>query len=180
MRPKVLLLLLVIFTSLAGRSFAIANSATTNNGEHNQCGSAQDRTVHDCGEHNGCGSSDTRGSHDCGDRKGCSVFDPDDCPYITPTITLVPNGHFFDQGQTIIFTMTVYNGIGPFNVELFNITGNSQQGSNVIIFSPGGSNTISFVAGAVGVFSFNAIATDMGVTPPFVFNSLPDPISYTT
>jgi len=100
------------------------------------------------------------------------MTDPDDCNYIKPTIILTTNGVRFDQGQPITFFFTIYNGIGPFNVELFNQTGGMQLSSNVIIFSPGGSNSITIIAGSVGTFNFNAIATDTGINPPFTFNSV--------
>ncbi len=92
-----------------------------------------------------------------------------------PYVDLSTNGQYFDVGQTITFTFTVYGGRGPFEIELYNITGNKQQGSNVIIGSPGGSNTLSITAGAVGTFSFNAFATDLGTTTPYAFD--PQPLS---
>jgi hypothetical protein len=173
MRFQTLIMITILATLLltTGIKFAFGSTTILVNGEHNQCGSSHTRTGHDCGEHNKCGSANDRLFSNCGDRKGC-LLDPDDCNYTEPTIFITTNGVVFDQGQPITFTFTVYGGIGPFNVELFNITGNKQQDGNVIIFSPGGSNSITIIAGAVGTFSFNAIATDTGITPPFVFNSV--------
>ncbi len=85
--------------------------------------------------------------------------------------TFAPNAGAFDAGQTITYTFTVANGFGPFTIELYNITGSKQVGSNVIIASPGGSNSISFVADATGAFSYQARTTDIGASNPFTFFS---------
>ena len=77
-----------------------------------------------------------------------------------PTITLTPSTSSVTSGESVTYTVTVNGGVGPFNVELYNITGSKQAGSNVIITSPGGSNTFTFKSGATGTFDYNAIATD--------------------
>lgn len=89
-----------------------------------------------------------------------------------PSITIAPSSLSLTSGQMESFVISTSGGTGPFNVELYNITGASQQGANVIISLPGGSNIISFVAGAVGSFSYNATASDIGATTPYVVNSL--------
>ncbi len=106
---------------------------------------------------------------------GSEVVSTSNTPVINinsaPTVTLSPSASSLSPGQTETFTITVNGGTGPFNALLYNITGSKQQGSNVVISSPGGSNTISFVANAVGTFTFNAVVTDTGTTAPFTVNS---------
>jgi len=93
----------------------------------------------------------------------------------TPTITLTPSNTVLDSGQTETYTMTVKGGTGPFNVELYNITGSAPVAVNsVIISSPGGSNTISFTVNSPtsgNTFTYNAIATDTGTSTPYIFSS---------
>src|ERR1700677_2704475 len=66
---------------------------------------------------------------------------------IPQTVTLSPSANVFDSGQNVTFNVTVYNGVGPFNVQLFNITG-LKPVANVIITHAAGSkqdsNTITF------------------------------------
>lgn len=89
-----------------------------------------------------------------------------------PTITLTPFSTTLTAGQTETFTFQESGGTGGvFNVELYNVTGNAQQDSNVVILGVGGSTLISFNVIATGNFVYNAIATDEGTTTPFVFNS---------
>jgi PGF-pre-PGF domain-containing protein len=92
-----------------------------------------------------------------------------------PTIAITPSASVLDAGQTETYTAKILNGTGPFNVELFNVTGNARQGSNAIISSPGGTNTISFVTGNTGTFTYNAISTDTGASN-YVFNSVSNSI----
>ncbi|MEM3460266.1 MAG: hypothetical protein QXO24_03510, partial [Candidatus Micrarchaeaceae archaeon] len=96
-----------------------------------------------------------------------------------PTITLTPSNTILDSGQYEVYTVKITGGTGPFHVELYNITGNKRQGSNVTITSPGGSNTISFQANTLTAttLTFNAIATDTGTTTPYVFNSISNTIT---
>ena len=84
-------------------------------------------------------------------------------------ITLTPATSSVTSGGSITYTVTVSGGIGPFNIELYNITGSKPQGSNVTITSPGGSNTITITAGPTGTFTYNAIATDTATNT--LFNS---------
>ena len=95
-----------------------------------------------------------------------------------PSITLTPSNTVLDSGQTETYTMQVSGGTGPFNVELYNITGSKSVG-NVIISSPGGSNTISFTVNSLtsNTFTYNAIATDTGTTTPYVFSSTSNTIT---
>ena len=89
-----------------------------------------------------------------------------------PTAVLTPSKYVVDSGYTDNLTAQVFGGVGPFNVEFYNISGQKQIGSNVIIQSPGESNSISFTANSPYSISlsFNAIVTDehTGIT----FNSL--------
>ncbi len=95
-----------------------------------------------------------------------------------PTVTLTPSGTSLLPGQTETYTITANGGTGPFEVSLFNITGSSQQGYNVVIPVPGGSNTVSFVASNPGTFAYNATVSDMGTKPyAFVFNSVSSQIT---
>jgi hypothetical protein len=97
-----------------------------------------------------------------------------------PTVTITPSAKTLSPGQNETFTIKVFGGIGPFDIELFNVTNSTPQGSNVIIQSPGGTNTISFTAGATGLFTYNAMVTDMGPTVPFTFNSTKSQINVTS
>ena len=90
-----------------------------------------------------------------------------------PTAVITPSKYVVDSGYTDNLTAQVFGGVGPFNVEFYNISGQKQIGSNVTIQSPGGSNSISFTTNtsySLGL-SFKIIVTDehTGVT----FNSLP-------
>lgn len=87
------------------------------------------------------------------------------------SLTAVPSNANLDSGQYETYNFYITGGTGPFTVQLFNITGDLPQGSNILIQSPGGSNTISFATSNTGVFSYNAIATDQGTTSNYVFNS---------
>jgi hypothetical protein len=103
--------------------------------------------------------------------------------YPQPSVTLTPSNTVLDSGQTETYTITVYNGIGPFNVELYNITGSEVQVSNVIISSPGGSNTLAFTVNSPtsgNTFEYNAIVTDNGASTPYVFNSISNTITVDT
>ena len=99
----------------------------------------------------------------------------------TPTITLTPSNTVLDSGQTETYKMQVSGGTGPFNVELYNVTGSKPAVSeNVIISSSPGSNTISFIVNSPtsgNTFTYNAIATDIGTTTPYVFSSTSNTIT---
>jgi hypothetical protein len=102
--------------------------------------------------------------------KACSII-----PVAPPTVTLTPSSSYLTPGQTENYTISINGGTGPFTVNLFNVTGNSTQISNIIIPLPGESNTVSFVTNATGTFTYNAIAIDEG-TNSFVFNSIQNSI----
>ncbi|MDE1871385.1 MAG: hypothetical protein KGI06_04060 [Candidatus Micrarchaeota archaeon] len=99
--------------------------------------------------------------------------------YKLPKITIAPSNTLTDSLQTETYTISATNGAGPFDVELFNITGSKNQNANVMVAS-GGTNEVSFtVASPVNgnSFTFNAIATDKGtISTPFVFSSSPNTI----
>ena len=70
---------------------------------------------------------------------------------------------FLSSWQVQTYTINVIQGTGPFTVELFNVTGNVQQGTNVIV-QKGGTNTITFTTKSTtnaNVFQYNAIATEL-------------------
>jgi YVTN family beta-propeller protein len=94
-----------------------------------------------------------------------------------PTLTVSASNTVLDSGQTEAFVLSETGGIGSkFNTELYNITGNLQQGSNVIIQSIGGSNTISFTVASTtsyNSFVFGGNSYDEGTTTPFSFQSSP-------
>ena len=101
-----------------------------------------------------------------------------------PTLTIVPTSNPIDSLDTEVYTITASKGTGTlFNVELYNVSGSSQQGSNVLITSIGGSNTVSFVVTSPtegNTFIFNAIAYDEGTTTPYTFNSGQNTITVNT
>jgi len=82
-------------------------------------------------------------------------------------ITLTPATSSVTSGSSVTYTVTITGGIGPFNIELYNITGSKQQGSNVTIATPGGSNTVTFTTGPTGTFTYNAMATDTATNTIF-------------
>ena len=88
----------------------------------------------------------------------------------TPTVILTPSSKTLDSGQTETFTIQVFDGVGPFNVELYNITGSKQEGSNITIVK-NGQGTITFGVNTINpmLLSYNAIATDE--TTGTIFNS---------
>jgi outer membrane protein assembly factor BamB len=96
-----------------------------------------------------------------------------------PLLTLTPSNTVLSTNQVETFTLTEKGGVGPFNVELYNETGSKIQDS-LVMGSPGESNTLSFVASRSGTFKFYGIATDVGTTAPFVFNSTVTTISVNT
>ena len=87
-----------------------------------------------------------------------------------PTVTLVPSNAVLDSGQIEAFGITLNNGFGPFNTELYNLTGSKQQGTNITVGS-GNTGYVKFATGPTGTFTYNAIATDQGTTAPFVTTS---------
>ena len=109
-----------------------------------------------------------------------SVNDPITLKVVQPLgpVSISPSNTILDSGQAETYTITVFNGVGPFTVGLFNITGSLPQGRplNAIIASLGGSNTVSFVAGNTGSFSFNGVAIDNGANA-FTFNSISSSIT---
>jgi hypothetical protein len=95
------------------------------------------------------------------------------------TISLSPSNTLLDSGQIETYILNILGGTGPFNAMLWNVTGNRQMGSNVII-QLSGSNAVSFAVNSptsANVFVFNAIAYDTGTAQPFVFNSLQNTIT---
>jgi hypothetical protein len=97
-----------------------------------------------------------------------SVYTANFIVYATPTATLTPSADPIVSGGFITYNIMITGGAGSFQVELYNVTGSSQVGSNVIIYSSGGSNTITFVTGATGNFVYNAIFTDLGTTANYI------------
>ncbi len=84
--------------------------------------------------------------------------------------TITASNSVFASGSTVTFNIVIKNGVGPFNVELWNNTGDTQQGSNVLIFSPGGSNSITFTVNSPtvsNVFVFSAKGYDEGAGVAF-------------
>ena len=94
-----------------------------------------------------------------------------------PILSISPSNVLIDSGQYEAYIASVTGGSGPFNIELYNVTGRSQQGPNVDITLPGGSNEIVFEVSGIGSFAYNAIATDSGTTVPYTFNSASNTIT---
>jgi hypothetical protein len=95
-----------------------------------------------------------------------------------PSISISPSSSSIQSGSTETFTITVTGGSGSFAIELYNVTGAKQQGSNTVIASPG-SGTIAFVTGSTGTFAYNAIVTDK-ISSPYVTNSISSSITVTS
>ena len=89
-----------------------------------------------------------------------------------PEIKLTPSSISTSNGGTETITINVYNGTGPFNVELLNASSNKEIGSNLTIPSEG-SNSLSFtvLSPRGGIIDLKAIAIDQGTTIPYLFNS---------
>jgi hypothetical protein len=85
----------------------------------------------------------------------CTVINND----TKPVLTITPSNVILDSGEYETYTLTVTGGAGPFNVELYNITGSKQVGASVVIPTAGGSNTVTFQSHAVGTFTYNGMAT---------------------
>ena len=88
-----------------------------------------------------------------------------------PSATLSITNSSLDQGQIETFNVGVSGGVGPFDVGIYNETGDTQVGGNLIIASPGGSNSISIKVANTGSFSYNAIFADTGVSPSYTFSA---------
>jgi hypothetical protein len=92
----------------------------------------------------------------------------------TPTISISATNTLLDSGQseTINFT-TDTEGTGPFNAMLWNVTGNKQMGSNIIIPLTDGDNSISFAVSSTSsnLIQFNGILFDFITTSETPVNS---------
>lgn len=88
-----------------------------------------------------------------------------------PSITLSASNATLHSGQNESFTITLNSGVGPFSFELLNVTGNAQQGGNVLLSESNNTNTISFTAGSVGNYTFETVSVDNSPTTPYYFNS---------
>ena len=88
-----------------------------------------------------------------------------------PVITISDNYATISAGQTETFTANTYNGIGPYTVELYNVSDSMRQGTNSLIGTFQGTTTFQIVTGATGTFTYDLIATDYGPTTNQVFNS---------
>ena len=91
----------------------------------------------------------------------------------SPEIKLTPNLPSIANGNTETITISMYNGTGPFNVELLNASSNKEIGSRNLTISSGSNNTLSFtvLAPRGGIIDLKAIATDQGTSIPYLFNS---------
>ena len=88
-----------------------------------------------------------------------------------PSISIVPTNVILISGQYEKFNVFETNGIGPFNIELYNITGSKPMGTNITISKNTNGNFMPFKTDATGIFQFNAIATDKGANPHYLFTS---------
>ncbi len=66
-------------------------------------------------------------------------------------------------------TISVTGGVGPFDIKLYNLTGNDTV-KNITLQS-GDSNTVHIYTSGSGNFTYEAIGTDIGTTIPYNFNS---------
>jgi hypothetical protein len=92
---------------------------------------------------------------------------------------VVDNPNYGGTNPIETYTLTITGGTrsSNFQVEVYNITGSTQLGSNVLIPASGGSNVTSFLLISPGAFTYNAISADLGTTSPYVFSSAPSTIS---
>jgi hypothetical protein len=103
----------------------------------------------------------------------------------SPSVFVTPNSKIFsssgaaeyDSGQTIGYNVQIFGGIGPYNVTLYNVTGNNvySKQSNVLANALGGATSVTFSIPANTLSSleltYNAIVVDNGAIPPITFNS---------
>ena len=72
------------------------------------------------------------------------------------------------QGQTESFLATANNGVGPFLVQIINTTlGVNTVVGNFMLPGPGPSNGIATTAFRPGNYTYQAVATDLGVSPTY-------------
>ena len=86
-----------------------------------------------------------------------------------PTLSLNTIKQIIGTNQYENLTISVNGGVGPFNIKLYNLTGNDIV-KNITLQS-GESNTIPIYTSGLGNFTYEAIGTDMGTTIPYYFNS---------
>ena len=100
-----------------------------------------------------------------------SVYTSNFIVNLAPTLsTPIPNSTLLDYGQPITYNVVLSGGTGPFTVNL------TEGGALVNSLAGQTAGTITFGANipAAGSNTFNVIATDMGTTTPYVFNSVPN------
>ncbi|MGD0728648.1 MAG: PQQ-binding-like beta-propeller repeat protein [Candidatus Micrarchaeaceae archaeon] len=100
-----------------------------------------------------------------------------------PIVTITPSSNSLTLNRTETFTIAVTGGIGPFNVQIYNVSNKSNflVGSVFLNSSNNYSNTIQFkIINMTGTYAFRATATDTGTNLPFQFNSTKNLISITT
>ena len=86
-----------------------------------------------------------------------------------PILLLNTTKQIIGTNQYENLTISVTGGVGPFNIRLYNLTGNDSV-KNITLQS-GDSNTIRIYASRSGNFTYEAIGTDTGTTIPYYFNS---------
>ena len=86
---------------------------------------------------------------------------------ISPSLTTV------QPGETETYVLGTAGGTGPFTVAIYNAANNQQQGQNAII-EPGNYNAITFTPSSpsTATFQYYAVATDLGTSEPYAFNSV--------
>ena len=96
---------------------------------------------------------------------------------MVPTITMLPSSNSINIGQSVIYTANIPTGTGtsPFTVDLM-YNGNVVA-TNSILDMSGNSVTLAYTPVDLGTLTFNAIATDTGTTPFYVFNTIPSTIT---
>jgi len=93
-----------------------------------------------------------------------------------PTISLTPSSTSTPIGTPVTFTINeISGGVGPFDIALF--ISSTQQGSNVIIASPGGSNTITVYGPSITTLNYHLVVTDTAI--PYAFNSTSVAVTFT-
>ena len=100
----------------------------------------------------------------------------------TPTASFKPLWTVLDGGQVETYNIQIDGGTGQFQIELFNLTGGTPvaTGYSTMISSPGGKGGISFIVNSPisdDMFTYNAMITDEGTTPNYVFNTIASTIA---
>ena len=99
-----------------------------------------------------------------------------------PIASISPSSATAHEGQTETYTVNVSKGIGPFTVELFNLTSRHITQYYTLIASPGQSGILKIPINSPAntTLMYKSFDIDNGAMLPFLFNSTPSSITVTS